>query len=547
MRIITTTTLICFLSFNVQSQDVFKPFSKQKEEKTTNSFNEYIKGINQLIEFSGGIKIYRKDELIFDYYKGVESNETGKKISETSRFPIASLTKPFTAMMILKLAEKGKIDLEKTIFDYLPYYPKELGSKVKIIHLINNSSGIPDYTNRYEEVSVSNLNTKNFILKFCTETPRFEPGISYEYSNTGFYILGAIIEKLTGKTFKQAIESEIMSIANMKNSGIFERKRQYHYNLVDGHEDMVKAKPFNPITVYAAGNAYSTTQDMVNWYRAIMDYKIIERETVNELFSGKPLQYYKGWGYQNIYGQIGFGHTGGITGFNTQMITIPEEDIFVIILANNSILPLQKMGKDLTAIAIGKEVIVPSKKNEISVPPMILQKFVGSYEHESGNKLQIGIKEGKLYLHLFGNKRLLKAETMNKFYIDQFGPTLDLSFEGGGLTWNQDGDKFNYRRINSDNPQQGSTKIINLTHSEIKNLTGKYSKGKSVIEISWKSNKLIFKKDSDNEENLLLKKEYSFYYEANENGFQSKYPVEFRKSGESYQLIYDGNIIYSKD
>jgi hypothetical protein len=131
--------------------------------------------------------------------------------------------------------------------------------------------------------------------------------------------------------------------------------------------------------------------------------------------------------------------------------------------------------------------------------------------------------------------------------MSQFGPTLKLSFEGGGLTWHQDGNKFNYKRINSDKPKSGSTKIITLSKSEIENLTGKYSKDNSLIEISWKSNRLIFKKDSGNEKNLVLKKDYSFYYEANENGYQFKYPVEFRKSGNTYKLIYDGNITYSKD
>jgi len=538
-----TFALICFLSSNIQSQEVYKAYKKPKVVKTTTNFLEYLNGINNLIEFSGGITIYQKGKLQFDYYKGLESNKSGKKISSKSRFPLASLTKPFTAMMILKLEEEGKIDLEKTISDYLPYYPKKIGGKIKIIHLLNNRSGLPDYTSRYDEVSASNLSISDFILKFCTENPNFEPGSSYEYSNTGFYILGAIIEKLTGKKFKDALESEIIQIADMKNSGVFERKRLYQEDLVDGHENMINSKPFNPITVYAAGNAYSTTEDMVKWYKAIMDYKILSKETVDDLFSGKPIRYYKGWGYQNIHGEVGFGHTGGITGFNTQMITIPEEDLFIIILANNSTLPLQKIGKDLIAISIGKKIKVPSQRKSITVPSMLLEKFVGAYEHVNGNKLQIGTENGEISLYLFGNKRKLKAEAINKFYMDQFGPMIELDFEGN-LIWNQDGNKFRYKKVNNNQPSFDNK--ISLSEDDILKLTGKYINGNSTIFISLKSNRLIFKKDSEDEKNLLQKKDKSFYYQLNDNGFMFKYPVEFRKSKGSYELIYDGNIIYSK-
>lgn len=537
--------MLNLLSYGVWGQDTFVPFekSKQKSEQMTKSFDEYMHAMNSLIDFSGGIKIYQKGKLVFDFYKGFESKSSGIRISEKSRFPIASLTKPFTAMMILKLVEAGKIDLEKSISDYLPYYPRKIGTKIKIIDLLNNRSGLPEYSDRYEEVTSSNLNVQDFIVKFCAEEPRFEPGSEYEYSNSGFYVLGGVIEIITGKSFKEVIESEIIAKAGMNNSGVFERTRGYGNGLIDGHEKMIKSKPFNPVTVFATGNIYSTTQDLVKWYQAIMSYQLLSKEAVMDLFSGKPMQYYKGWGYQNIQGQLGFAHTGGITGFDTQMITIPKQDLFIAILANNTMLPLQKIGEDLALMAIGKSVALPRKRGSMNVPPMILKKFVGSYQHENGNVLQIGADNEKLFLFLFGSKRELFAETITKFYMDQFGPTLELSFDGG-LIWHQNGNSFNYKRINSDAPTVGTK--VTISETDVKKLIGTYSNKNSIIEITWKSNQLIFRKDSEGEKDLVQKKDWSFFYNANENGYSFKYPVEFKEVAGLVSLIFDGNIPYKK-
>lgn len=533
------------ISYCTYAQDIKMSFpgSKSEAEKKTTSYSEYMAGMNSLIEFSGAIKIYQKGQLRFNYYNGVESVASQVKISETSRFALASLTKPFTAMMVLKLAEAGKIDLQKSISDYLPYYPRKIGAKIKIIDLLNNRSGLPDYTDRFEEVSVTTLNVQDFIVKFCAEEPRFAPGSKYEYSNSGFYVLGGIIEKITGKSFKEVMESEIIAKAGMINSGVFERKRDYNAKLVDGLENMQKAAPFNPIRGFSAGNMYSTVQDMVKWYQALMSYKLLSKKTVDDLFSGKPLQYYKGWGYQNIEGQLAFAHTGGVTGFSTQMLTIPEKDLFIIILANNTPLPLQKIGVDLALISIGKEVSVPHKRQEVKVPPMILKKYVGTYKHANGNELKIGVENETVFLYLLGSKRALKAETLTKFYMDQFGPTIELSFEGG-LTWHQNGNSFKYERLNSDAPTL--TNKLSLSETDIKKLVGTYTAKNSVIEISWKSNQLIFKKDAENANNLIQKKEWSFYYDANENGYSFKYPVDFKEVNGIVSLIFDGDIPYVK-
>jgi CubicO group peptidase (beta-lactamase class C family) len=541
------TNVIIFLiliTCSVKGQDAFVPFKKSEGAKKTLDYKEYMDGMNQLIDFNGAIQIYHKGEIKLNYFKGLESEVSKKSISASSRFAIASLTKVFTSMMILKLEDQGKIDLNKTISDYLSYYPKSIGEKIKIIDLLNNRSGLPDYTARYDEVSQSNLSVKDFIVEFCTEKPRFESGAEYEYSNSGFYVLGGIIEEITGQPFNEVIEKEIMKKVGMSNSGSFKRQRDYDYDLVDGHENMVKTKAFNPITVYSAGNVYSTVEDMVKWFKAIMDYKLLSKSRVDEMFSGKPIQYYKGWSYQVIQGQLAFGHSGGITGFNTQMIAIPDEDLFVIILANNSVLPLNNLVKDLAAIAIGKEVEIPLKKVSMEVPPMILKKFIGTYEHESGNSLKIGEENGKLFLYLFGSKRSLFAESMNKFYMDQFGPVLEMSFEGGDLKWHQDGNTYSYKKINSDAPSFKN--VLTLTAGEIHKLEGTYTTGKSTIKITWKSNQLIFNKDDDDEKNLVQKEDWSFYYNATENGYSFKYPVEFKEEVGVVSMIFDGNIPYKK-
>jgi CubicO group peptidase (beta-lactamase class C family) len=545
-KILIVALVMTIVSASI-AQDSFIKFQK-KEALKTSDYQEYMDAMNKLIDFSGAIQVYHKGNIEFDYSKGVEKDGEKKEISSSSKFAIASLSKAFTAMEILKLEEAGRIDLKKTVSDYLTYYPKELGSKIKIEDLLNNRSGLPDYTARYDEVNSSNLSVKDFILKFCTDQLEFEPGTRYAYSNTGFYLLGGIIESITGKSYKEAIEEDILKATNMSNSGVFERKKQVDIALVDGHEKMVKTKPFNAITGFSAGGVYSTTDDLIKWYQAIHNHKLLPESTVNEMFSGKPIPYYKGWSYKPVLDKLAFGHSGGMTGFNSHILTVPSEDLFIVVLANNTLLPLRDLAHGLAAIALGKEVDLPQLKGDIIVPPMLLNKFVGTYKNAaSGNSMQIGVENDKLFLLLFGSKIILKTESITKFYIDQFGPALEFDFNGN-MTWFQEGNAFEYMRVSDDAPQPTSTEI-SLSENEIKRLLGEYKENgmNSSIKITWKAKQLIFQKDDGEEYTLIQKKDLFFYYPVQENGYSFKYPVEFKlENGNVNRLVFDGNITYEK-
>ncbi len=518
---------------------------KGSQTLTTKSFQEYIDAINKTIEFSGSIQVYAKGKNLFTFNQGIESIKSNRPISSDSKFAIASLTKSFTALKILQLIEDGSLDIHKTISDYLPYYPKQIGERITIEHLLNNRSGLPDYTAKHFEIKQKDFGLEEFIIKYCAEQLTFDPGSQYQYSNTGFYILGAIIEKVTGKSFKKVIEADIMNKAKMINSGVFERSKLLSASIVDGNENMKEVELFTPSILYSAGAIYSSTNDMVSWYKNLISNKLLSKEGVDDIFSGKPMQYYKGWGYIPISGKIGFGHTGGVTGFNTQMLTIPEDDIFVIILANNSPLPLRKIAADLGSIALGNSVELTSPKSSVKVPSMLLRKFVGTYQHEKGNnQIRIGVDKEQLYMLIGPSKRYLKAETFDKFYFDQFGPTIKFDFKGGqSLTWIENGNSYKYNHINSDMPEQKKT--IKLSASDIELLTGEYVSKSDKIEILWESNELKFKYKGITRV-LLQKTDWSFYYEESENGYYFKYPVDFKKIENNIRLVYDGNLPFEK-
>jgi hypothetical protein len=271
---------------------------------------------------------------------------------------------------------EGKISLDGTISDYLPYYRKDTGSKVTVHHLLIHNSGIPSYTNSsfFEEVSRDPYGVKEFVKKYCSDDFEFEVGERFNYNNSGYFILGAIIEEITGMTYEEALQERIYGPLGMKDSGYDHHNtimpnRATGYNLtLDGFEN----SPYLDMSLpYAAGSLYSTVEDLYVWDRALYTEKMLPDKWKKVMFQPHvktgASHYAYGWSIteKKVAGseekKLHISHGGGINGFNT-LITRQVTDQHLVVLLNSAPgASLGRMTDGILNIIYGKPYKKPKK------------------------------------------------------------------------------------------------------------------------------------------------------------------------------------------
>src|SRR5262245_11012821 len=191
--------------------------------------NDHVAKIQEVLTLAHKYRVFNGTALVAENGKIIYKGAFGKANMEwdipnapDTRFRLGSITKQFTSMLTLQLVEQGKIKLDGKISDYLPDYRKDIGEKVTIHHLLTHTSGIPSYTSQpkfFEDVSRNPYKVVDFVQKYTSGNLEFEPGSKFSYNNSGYFLLGAIIEKVTGKSYEQVLKENIFDPAGMKNTG----------------------------------------------------------------------------------------------------------------------------------------------------------------------------------------------------------------------------------------------------------------------------------------------------------------------------------------
>lgn len=322
-------------------------------------------------QFNGSALVAENGKVIFKKGYGYANFDHNIPNMPDTKHRLASITKQFVALLALQLVEKGRMKLDGKITDYLPNYRKDTGDRVTIHHLLTHTSGIPTYTGLPFWWSDSSRNpvTAEYLIKtHCSGDLEFEPGSKYVYNNSGYYILGHIIEKVTGKPFAQVLQENILTPVGMTNSGIDDEheilaNRSQGYWRQDGR--LVLDPYFDMSTVTGAGAMYSTAEDLYKWDQALYGDKLISKKMKDLYFkphfhTGGPTYYAYGWGVGNV--PIGnstdsvnaIRHTGGINGYNTYIFRVPQTKDLVIILNNTGPAPIGSMAIAIMGILHNK-------------------------------------------------------------------------------------------------------------------------------------------------------------------------------------------------
>jgi len=366
---------------------------------TTNAFaQQNVKKIDGLLkqyydygQFNGSILVAEKGKIIYEKGFGMANMEWAIPNQPDTKFRIASVTKQFTAALILQLVEEGKIKLDGKISDYLTDYRKDTGGKVSIHQLLNHTSGIPDYTHRPDfsaQISRNPYSVADFIKKFASGDLEFEPGSKFSYSNSGYSVLGAIIEKVTGKSYEAVLTERIFKPLGMTNSGydnhspLVQKRASGYQKTPDG---FVNAAYLDMSIPYAAGSIYSTVEDLFKWDQSLQEDKILSADSKKLMFTPGLGNY--GYGIRitdQPTGKTGqkikiIGHGGAINGFNSLITRAVEKRQTVIILDNTNLGQFhQKITNSIISILNGQPIEPPKKSVAETLYKIAIERNVAS-------------------------------------------------------------------------------------------------------------------------------------------------------------------------
>lgn len=420
MNLIKQTLILAFgLLFNLAD-------AQQKDDKLlTTVFDSLFSEQFKTNEPGATVLVSRNGQIIYKKAFGMANLELNTPMQVDNVFWIASIGKQFTAVAILQLMEQGKLNLQDEITKFIPDYPTQ-GYKITIEHLLTHTSGIHNFSGMEdpEKKLVSDC-TPNEVIDFFKNLPmRFPPGTKWEYSNSGYFLLGYIIEKITGKTYAEYLEENFFKPLGMTNT-LYANDTRIIKNRVgaysQGDHGFENSKPRNITHVYSAGAIQSTVEDFFKWHKAVHTYKLVKKENIDKAFTrykltdGKEADYGYGWRLGYVYESPSIWHGGLISGFGTMEIYLPKEDVFVAVFSNCDCNYPKDIASKLAALAIGK----PYEYKEIPVKNAILQGYTGVYENQKGQQRIITVTENQLYSQLGrGPKSKLKAYQKDMFFFD---------------------------------------------------------------------------------------------------------------------------------
>ncbi len=319
--------LLSVIIFTLQAQ----------QEKIARTINEIVSK-NQL---SGTLLVAQNGKIVFGKAFGLANRSFDVPNKIDTKFLIGSLTKQFTAVLIMQQVEAGKIKLDDKISSYLADFRKDIGNKISIQNLLTHTHGIP---NAKEAERYKPMTKEEYLKTFCEKDLEFEPGTKFNYSNiVGYFLLGLILEKVTGKPYDQLLNERILQPTAMINSGYLNQKtlvKDFAVGYIRKSDSFENAPYWDMSQSFSAAAMYSTVQDLFLWDQALRTNKLLSAKSRAEIFTPFNSTHY-GFGWYIMDPEINgkkkilAGHTGGANGYKSQIIRGIDDDIVVIYLSND--------------------------------------------------------------------------------------------------------------------------------------------------------------------------------------------------------------------
>jgi len=424
--------LVALYLFIIQFALAQKPdASLLTDKQIASKADEYMNESVKIDNFHGAVLVARDGKAIFSKAYGMANYELDVPNKPQTVFHIVSMTKQFTAMAIIILQERGKLSVNESICKYLEDCPTAW-QPITIRHLLTNTSGIVNYHDLPEwgKVWTCRQNPKEFIKIFKDKPLEFPPGERFAYSNSGWYLLGLIIEKTSGKDYDEFLEENIFAPLGMKNTreigyGSFVKNRADGY-VIQG-ERIISQHVVDWSVLFSAGSLLSTTEDMLLWEQAHNTEKLVSRKSLDEIFTPfkdflPGLGYAYGWMVRRNSERPVMSHSGSMGGFASYIVRHPADRITIVVLGNKFGSPSGSIGNALSAIALGKPHKSPNERKMISVEQQILDKYVGQYQLTPDVFLSVTTRNKNLFGGITGLTKTgtglpLYANSETKFFF----------------------------------------------------------------------------------------------------------------------------------
>lgn len=373
-------------------------------------------------QFMGAALVARDGKVLLSKGYGFANLEWGVANSPASKFRLGSITKQFTAACILLLEERGKLKVDDPVKKYMTDAPAAW-DKVTIFNLLTHTSGIPSFTGFPDYASTEAIATtpEKLVARFRDKPLEFQPGEKWNYSNSGYVLLGYLIEKISQQSYSEFVQENIFTPLGMKDSG-YDSNSAIILHRASGYTPSAKgtihAGYIDMSIPFSAGSLYSTTEDLLRWEQGLMGGKLLSAASLAKMTTPFKNDYAFGLAVHAVNGHKVIEHGGGIEGFNTEIAYYPEDKLTVVVLANlNGGVP-ETIAKALAQVAHGEKVVLPSERKEITVSAAVLGAYVGTYQLTPDFSIVVTFEGGQLMAQATGQPKFpLFAESETKFFL----------------------------------------------------------------------------------------------------------------------------------
>ncbi len=403
------------------------PIPEDLDASIASYVSDYGADWGPAFKFHGAVVVARGDELVSAQGFGWAGATQTEPNTIRTRYRLGLLTEQFTAAAVLQLRDRGDLTLEDPIARFFPNYPG--GDAITVGQLLDHTSGIPNYTALpyFHTWKDDPHTTEQLIARFSGLPLEFPPGTDFNPSNANFYLLGAIVEKVSGTSYGAYVERNLFAPAGMKQSTFgdaYETGEQARGHVWNDEELLDPPDAIDMSVFGGAGGLVSSPVDLVRWNAALYGGDILSERSLEEMTQAGEHGYGYGLAVDEGYGQTVLSFPAAIDGFNGSMIYFVEDATTVLVLCNTEVVPASRVAEDVAMLVYGDQPQRRREAHEVKIAPSTHARYVGTY--------RLTEDTWSRYAQLTDPDRFAMLQTV---HVRAYGDRLYFDVPGHGLTW----------------------------------------------------------------------------------------------------------------
>ena len=474
--------------------------------------------------FMGSVLVSRENEIILDKGYGFANLEWSIPNSPSTKFRLGSITKQFTAASILLLEERGKLSVNDAVKKYIPD-AAAAWDKVTIFNLLTHTSGIPSFTNfpDYPAIEPFAKTPTQLVGLFRDKPLDFPPGEKWSYSNSGYVLLGYLIEKISGESYEKFVQDNIFTPLGMKDSGYDSNSAIIAHRAAGyspGQNGPVNAGYINMTVPLSAGGLYSTTDDLLRWEQGLFGGKLLSPASLQKMTKPFMSDYAFGLMVHTANGRQVIEHGGGIEGFTTMLAYYPEDKLTVVVLSNFNGPASSELAPKLAALARGEKVVLPAERKEVPVDSKLLDGYLGNYELAPKFILTVTREGDKLITQATGQGKVpIFAESDREFFAKLVDAQITFVPGAQGraseLILHQGGRDMHAKRFEGEVPRPKERKEITIDPKLFDGYVGQYQLAPNfILTITREGDALFAQATGQPKAQILPEGEREYFYKV---------------------------------